>query len=170
MWEIIFPREPLPATPYLDRYLYEDLSSFLHYLEVEGLEIIQQSCLAGNHENADAAWSRQLLKLGVRRAYDAFVSVNERPATTLLADDQVDGVMLPVPRPATTLLADDQVDGVMLPVPEEDPSLPETGSSVVPGTDIHMQACHDVGDDTVFPSQLGLDFGDFIDWEAYYNR
>ncbi|KAK0658040.1 hypothetical protein B0T16DRAFT_402925 [Cercophora newfieldiana] len=77
MWEVIFPREIPPDSPYLDESLCEHLSPFRSFLETQGPDIIQQSGLVGSQGQQtgfEPVQIRQLLQLGFQRIYNEWVS------------------------------------------------------------------------------------------------
>lgn len=81
MWDLIFPRQLRPDSPYLDESLCNHLSSFRDFLEQRGPDIIQQFGQQGGFGSRSATQSRQLLQQGLSRVYDQWVSRMGQPVS-----------------------------------------------------------------------------------------
>ncbi|KAK0631230.1 hypothetical protein B0T14DRAFT_489833 [Immersiella caudata] len=90
MWDIIFPRETPPDSPFVadPEFLCEHMSSFRDFLETQGPEIVQQSGLIGSQGSDIAVQVREFLQLGLR-VYDAWAANQGAAMTTPEVENQV---------------------------------------------------------------------------------
>ncbi|KAK3380902.1 hypothetical protein B0H63DRAFT_560718 [Podospora didyma] len=86
VWNVVFPDQPKPDSPYIDSQLSEDLSSFVEFFLAQGPDIIQESGQARDTSllpNTTRVAEREFLQMGFARIYDEWASARGQPTLQL---------------------------------------------------------------------------------------
>lgn len=87
VWDVIFPSDRKPDSPFIDQAISEDLSSFLEFARVQGPDIVRDMGM----DAFPGALDPRVLQVGIRRLYSRWASGRDRgqgPVSPLVDQQQ----------------------------------------------------------------------------------